>query len=578
MTGYNFPAAPAEDACFRVIFNHCLQFIGLLALDGTLLAANARALAFIGATEADVIGRPFWETPWWTHDHQAQQQLRDAIVAAAAGEFVRFEVEYQGTRGRRVSFDFSVSPVRDDAGQVAYLIPEGRDISVRKQVESERDALLRLEHAARAASDEAAKRWQFLARVSAVLSSSLDYESTLQTVAQLAVPVIADWCVVDLLEESGRIVRVAVAGAEPELRHLQTRVEAEPTTSEGVAEVIRTGKRQCIRVVTDAFLHAGGVLDERYRVSRAVGARSILIVPLSARGWTFGALALIRTDATKPFEEADELFAEELASRAALAVDNARLYREATVALRLRDELVGTVIHDLRQPLTTMRGYTQLLQRRVQRLAEAVRDPLTEGLESISQASATMLEMVNELVDEARLQAGHALELRYADLDLVQLAYRQAAAYAKTSERHTIHVEPPVEAIVGTWDEARLARVVSNLLSNAIKYSPKGGDIRITIHVEQEGTGTWAVLRVRDEGIGIPTADLPRVFERFHRASNVRGQIPGTGIGLSGARQIVDQHGGTLTVTSTEGVGTTVEIRLPYGWTQNQPAPALPTG
>jgi signal transduction histidine kinase len=137
------------------------------------------------------------------------------------------------------------------------------------------------------------------------------------------------------------------------------------------------------------------------------------------------------------------------------------------------------------------------------------------------------------------------------------------AAQLRLSPRHQLRVETALAELIGEWDGVRLRRVLDNLLSNAIKYSPAGGPVLVTVAREQIDGGAYAVLAVQDHGVGIPAADLSHIFERFHRASNVQGRISGTGIGLASARQIVEQHGGDLTVRSTEGQGSVFTVLLP---------------
>jgi signal transduction histidine kinase len=145
----------------------------------------------------------------------------------------------------------------------------------------------------------------------------------------------------------------------------------------------------------------------------------------------------------------------------------------------------------------------------------------------------------------------------------VALSQRVAAERQQMTDAHRLHVDPRVPALFGTWDAFRLERVLDNLLSNAIKYSPAGGEITLTAAEEHDATGAWAVVQVRDQGIGIPAEDLPHVFDRFYRAGNARGQAPGSGIGLAGARQIVEQHGGRISAESELGAGATFTLRLP---------------
>jgi signal transduction histidine kinase len=213
-------------------------------------------------------------------------------------------------------------------------------------------------------------------------------------------------------------------------------------------------------------------------------------------------------------------------------------------------------------PLTTVRGQTQLLRRRIARGAPLDEARLRSGLESIDTASVRMTRLIDELADVMRLRAGQEIELRRESADLVALAQRTADEQGRLTERHTIRLVSAVPELIGFWDGPRLERVLGNLLGNAIKYSPEGGEITIRIAREGNGDTDTAILSVEDHGVGIPPGDLHLVFERFRRAENVQS-IAGSGIGLAGTRRIVELHGGTIAVTSIEGEGSTFTVRLP---------------
>jgi two-component system OmpR family sensor kinase len=251
------------------------------------------------------------------------------------------------------------------------------------------------------------------------------------------------------------------------------------------------------------------------------------------------------------------------AELAAVAAENARLYSTAQQAVRARETLLSAVSHDLRNLVAAINSSVKLLQRYNGGLAGPADPHLADkGLARIATAANKMNALINELLDFARLQVGQSLELYCRNTDLVALAQQVAAGYAYAADRHPIRVQAAAPEITGLWDAPRLERVLDNLLSNAIKYSPLGG--AITVEIDQEGgTPGWAVFTVRDHGIGIPTADLPYLFEWFRRAGNVAERISGTGIGLASARQVVVQHGGTISVSSQEGLGAAFTVRLP---------------
>jgi signal transduction histidine kinase len=241
-----------------------------------------------------------------------------------------------------------------------------------------------------------------------------------------------------------------------------------------------------------------------------------------------------------------------------------RLYEETRAALELRNASLSAITHDLGQPLTSINVLAQSLQRQAAHGETTTAERLAEGLAGIAAATGTMWAMVSELLDLARLDAGRPLDLDWQQVDLVELVRRVVAAHAEGSERHRIHLRAEVPKLLVDVDPTRISRVIGNLLSNAIKFSPAGGEITVAVASEprEAGDSAWAVVRVQDEGVGIPAADLAHVFERFHRGTNVTGRIAGTGVGLASARQIVEQHVGRIEVTSEEGRGSTFTVLL----------------
>ncbi|HET9494968.1 MAG TPA: PAS domain S-box protein [Chloroflexia bacterium] len=270
----------------------------------------------------------------------------------------------------------------------------------------------------------------------------------------------------------------------------------------------------------------------------------------------------------------DRKHAEE--ERARLLEREKQAHAKARQAVMMRDQVLSTVAHDLRNPLTSIKGYAQILRNRVLRdkrsgstgaQTSAATHPLEQllaGLSQIDEAVNRMNGLINELLDTAQLQVGRPLDLNRAPTDLVELAREAAEACRQSSARHTVDLQARVPRLVGEWDRQRLRRAVDNLLSNAVKYSPEGGAVVCTVSYEHDDPETgWAVLTVEDHGIGIPAADLPHIFDWFYRAGNAPANIGGSGIGLAGAHHIAQQHGGALTVESEEGSGASFMLRLP---------------
>ncbi|MGE0540012.1 MAG: ATP-binding protein [Dehalococcoidia bacterium] len=254
------------------------------------------------------------------------------------------------------------------------------------------------------------------------------------------------------------------------------------------------------------------------------------------------------------------------AEREQLLTNERTARAEAEYAVHQRDLVLSGVSHDLKSPLTTIRGLAQILRRQAGRLAEAP-PGLSDGLDRIDAASVKMVSMIDELLDAARLETGQPLELHQEPMDLVALVRGVADTHQRTTDRHRIVVEEGTTPLVGDWDRPRLERVLDNLLSNSIKYSPEGGTITLTlsgIRDDNDEGGGWAKLTVQDEGLGIPADELSLVFDRFYRGENVAGKIAGTGIGLAGARRIVEQHGGTLIAARAPGRGSIFTMCLPF--------------
>lgn len=246
--------------------------------------------------------------------------------------------------------------------------------------------------------------------------------------------------------------------------------------------------------------------------------------------------------------------------RLALLVREQAALADAEAAIHMRDQLVASVSHDLKNPITAISGQVQVLQL----LATRDRDELPTkrllgSLNAISDTATRMTRLINELLDAVHLQAGLEIQLRRRPTDLSNLAQQVVANHQQATERHSLRFEGTQPGPIGEWDPERLERVLDNIVSNAIKYSPDGGEILVEVARERG----WGVISVEDHGVGIPTPDLPQVFERYRRASNVSAKFAGTGLGLAGARDLIELHGGSISVTSVEGVGSSFVVRLP---------------
>ncbi len=291
--------------------------------------------------------------------------------------------------------------------------------------------------------------------------------------------------------------------------------------------------------------------------------RGWLAVPLIGREGNNLGLLQLSDRYTGEFNDEDEAILVQLAQIASIAIENARLYRQAQEAVNARDELLSMVSHDLKNPLGAIKGYAQFLQKGLANSQEPDNTRLLMGLSRINTTVNRMTGQINELLDFALMRVNQPLELVRQEVDLLALVKQVIMEQQQVSQKHKIRMETTENELKGYFDNSRLERVISNLLSNAIKYSPNGQEIAVRIGRERSEGEDWAILSVQDRGIGIPASDLPHIFEQFRRAENVIGKIKGSGIGLASARQILEFHGGTIDVSSQEGLGSTFTVRLP---------------
>jgi len=540
------------------------------------------------------------------------------------------------------------TPIFDAQGEVQFAVNIFRDITESRRTE---EAL------------------RFLAQASALLAGSLEYETTLQRVAQLAVPHIADWCAVEIVD--GDTFRpVAVAHADPAkiamADELRRRYPPDPTESGGIPGVVRSRRSVLVPDVTDTMLVAGSRDEEHLRYLRELGMRSVMIVPLVARDTALGTLSFIAAESGRRYDATDLALAEELARRAAVAVDNARLYHEAqdsearfralfegvgdavvvlspsgqyldanpaftellgysvaelrrmcvgdlsadperarrshgdfeatgmwrgesewrrkdgtvvpvegyltTVSLptgpvylgawrdisarrvqeQMQRDFISMITHELRNPLTSLKGYAQLMQRRAKYDGR--------GMEVIVSQSNLLERLVDDLRDVARLDS-RRLELDRSEIDLVALARRSVEQARAMIGGHQLRADLPDRPLIGWWDGDRLAQVMLNLLSNAIKYSPDGGDICLRV----EDRGDEARVSVSDQGIGIIPEALPQLFGRFYRAEGALTLgVQGLGLGLYITKGLIEAHGGQIWVETEVNKGSTFVFTLPY--------------
>jgi signal transduction histidine kinase/CheY-like chemotaxis protein len=413
----------------------------------------------------------------------------------------------------------------------------------------------------REAAELGRQRAAFLAEAGATLAASLDYERTLAAVARLAVPQIADWCAVDVVGDGGKLQRLAVAHIDPakvELtRRLQQQYPENPEARSGVHEVLRTGKPAMMSTIPEALLEAAARDAEHLQMIRELALTSYICVPLSAHGRTFGAMTFVMAESGRHYTEDDLPFAESVASRAALAVDNARAYQGASEANRLKDEFLATLSHELRTPLNAILGYSRML-----RLQMLTGDKAARAIETVERNAVSLRQIIEDVLDVSRIVSGK-LRLNVQPVDLPNVIQDAVTTVQPAADARGVRIQMLLDPLVTpvSGDPDRLVQVVWNLLSNAVKFTPRGGRIQLRL----ERVNSHVEIVVSDTGRGIPPEFLPYIFERFRQAdSGPAREHGGLGLGLAIVRQIVEMHGGTVHAAS-EGPdrGATFRVKLP---------------
>lgn len=420
--------------------------------------------------------------------------------------------------------------------------------------------LLAQERGLRAAAEEAKDRSNFLAEAGALLSGSLEYEMTLQELAQLSVHSLAESCEIDLVDGSD-LRCLATAGANPAMTLLLEQLANQHvlrwSSPRSAVEVARSGQPILLANVTDELLKQRCDDEDHLRLVRALGIRSAMIVPLRARGQVLGVLSLGSTTAGR-YGSADLELAQDLARRAAVAIDNARLYRDAQQAIQLRDEFLSCASHELRTPIQSIHLAVQVLERdlgpkgpsgpsRMFRIAVRQTERLTA--------------LVNQLLDVSRIQSGQMIlspEQFELCAEVRQIVDRMRVQVDSSGASLSVSAKEP---IVCRWDRSRFDQLLTNLLSNALTYGEKK-PIDVAVERAEIGREAGARIVVRDHGIGIPPDKLPHIFERFFRATSTR-HYGGLGLGLFIAREVAQAHGGSLWAESEVGRGSSFTLELP---------------
>ncbi len=447
-------------------------------------------------------------------------------------------------------FAIRAVPVQVD-GKVAEWVGIIADIDARKRHEQQSD---------------------FLNRASEILSSSLDYDRTLRNLARLCVPALGDWCAIHLARDGTDYERVVVEHTDPAKLHFVEQLDRNVRPSpeiDPIVQVIQSGRSHLVEHVADEMLDAMAGSDEQLKAVRAMGFRSWIVAPMITGGHTLGTLTVVHGESGRRYSQDDLPFLEDVARRAATAIENARLFEAAEAANRAKDEFLATLSHELRTPLTAIAGWSHMLQ-----VGSVDEQTSKLAVDTIVRSARTQAELIDDLLDISRVVAG-TLHLVVTTVDLTTIVddILVAARPAADARGLTLERENGDVAVLVRGDERRLRQVVWNLVSNAVKFTDPGGAILISVSVE----GRNARLEVRDTGQGIERSFLPYVWDRFRQAdSSTSRQHGGLGLGLAVVRHLVELHGGTVSVESAgAGRGSRFTVEMPLARLDSAAASAM---
>ena len=530
-------------------------------------------LAAVGAAQIDPVSRRFLKTNPTFHQLTGYNQdesvfltidditHRDDLVDSREhfGELLEGRSSSQAVEKRFIRKNGSIAwvsvtgtVVRDGTGVPLRVLALYQDITDRKVTEAEQ---------------------RFLAEASKTLSA-LDYQTNLVNLANLLVPKLADWCGVDIVDDNDSIKRLAVAHVDPAkvqwAKDLHDSYPEQPSSPRGVSQVIRTGDAQLFVDIHDDLLVAAARDEQHLKMLREIGMLSAIIVPLENGGKVLGALTMVTAESGRKYGARDLAFALEVAKRAAMAIENARIYRESVTTNRLKDEFLATLSHELRTPMNSIVGWTDLLRNK-----EVGADEIDAAIEVIHRNAHAQVQLINDLLDVSRIITGklHIVPRPVNLLSIVSNAVASVSFAAKAKAiRIQVSSDTDVDDIPG--DPDRLQQVVWNLLTNAIRFSAKDTSVTVTLR----RVGSNAEIQVTDKGEGIDADFLPHVFDRFRQQdSSMTRRHGGLGLGLAIVRHIVDAHGGTVRAASPGcGLGATFTVKLPISTPFDQPESSVP--
>jgi two-component system CheB/CheR fusion protein len=504
-------------------------------LDGTITNWNKGAEHLYGYAPHEIIGKSISLLV----PSNKQDDFTEILKKLNEGKRIEHYETQRITKDRRIiDVSLTISLIRDAQGNIVGASKIAHDITAKKRAE---------------------QNLQFLAKASEILSSSLDYKMTLANISKIAVPTIADWCSIDLINDENDLEQVNVAHKDPDkvkwARELRQANPPRMDAPTGIPNVIRTGKSELYSHITDEMLVAGARNGKELELMRKLGFSSAMIVPLIVQGKTIGGISFITTETKKHYAEDDLVIAEELAKRAGLAIENSKLFYEAQQAIQLRDEFISVASHELKTPVTSLKMYISVIEKQLEKYTMDKFLPLSNMTTQINKLTI----LINDLLSVSRLQHGK-MEFNMEKFDMNMVMKETVDSLQQMSQKHKIEISGGIAKQV-YGDKYRISQVITNLVSNAMKYSPTADEVQIHLKAEEDA----AKISVKDFGIGINKNHQSKIFSQFYRVTSFEERTyPGLGMGLYIANEIIKRHGGAITIDSQKGKGSTLTFTIPY--------------
>ncbi len=547
-----------ERSRYQELFDFAPDAYFVTGMEGAIWEANTAAAALLRMPQELLRGQSLHEFVGEAYRSEFRGRLH-ALHAGAIEKVEDWEIALVPRHGAAMPAAVTVVAERAVPAPMAGLRWLLRDVTERKRLEHERTRWLLSR-----AKAKAARRFKFLAEASALLVGPQDVEASLASVARLAASFLRGWCFISIVEPGGALRQLEAAPPSPEFEEVSEKLRAHSLfdgKTEGLPEApcqIEAHLTEWYDRVADSPAHAG--------LLRQTTGRMATILPLRLHERLVGLMMLVRTLASRPNNAANRALEEDLARRCALALENARLYRElvaqrdkAEIASRTKSEFVAVLGHELRNPLTPIVGWT----RRLKRYPAIAEDPtLAEGLLVMEKNALVLTRLADDCADLTRISEGKfRIEHGLVDMNQVVTAAAEGIRGMASERGLSLRIELAPVPVAVEGDAIRLEQVLANLLTNAVKYTENGGRISI----RTAAFGEYTEVEITDTGIGIEPEYLDQIFEPFRRgAASWLTSRSGLGLGLSIVRRIVETHGGRVWAESTGlGCGSTFRVRLP---------------